>query len=309
MRAAWAFLAVLLISTGIARADEIGIVVAGDPDRHDAAAAHVKSWLRKRGHEVSSSPLDAAAIQNLTDCLAIDDQGCARGVIDKRSATDTVVFVMIQATNKRNASVQMYWFTRGHEGGSARRGCEKCSDEALDGVADDMLQALAKGSEQTGRVIIRSHPEDLLVLIDSEAVGQTPVERDLPPGRHRIVISQGGDNVGERVVEVEAGETTKVTLTAHHEDQLGRKAASIALITGGFGLLVTGGILISYGSKDGPGEMYVYDNATGIGLISGGVGLLGVVGGALLWPKSVQRAVPIASVGSTGSFVGLAGRF
>ena len=313
MRAAWAVLAVVLViglvSTSLARADAVGVVVAGDEARHDALAAHMKSWLRKRGHQVSSKPLEAAAVENLTECLAVDDQGCARGVIDKQATTESVLFATVQPTGKRSASVQMYWFTRGRQGASERRGCEKCTEEALDAVADDMLLALAKSAEQTGRLIVRSHPEDLLVLIDNEAVGQTPVERDLPPGKHRVVIVQGGENVGDRSVDVEAGESTKVTLTAHREDTLGRKVGSVALITGGFGLLVTAGILISYGSKDGPAEMYVYDNATGIGLISGGVGLLGIVGGALLWPRSAQRTVPVASIGSSGGFVGLAGRF
>ena len=129
------------------------------------------------------------------------------------------------------------------------------------------------------------------------------------PGKHRIVITQGGDNVGERTVVVEAGDTTKVTLTAHSEDSLAQKIGSITLITAGFGLLVTAGVMISYGSKEGVGEMYVYDNATGIGLISGGVGLLGVVGGALLWPKSTSRAVPVAALGPSGGLIGVAGRF
>jgi hypothetical protein len=203
----------------------------------------------------------------------------------------------------------MHWFLRGRQGPSERRACEKCTEEALDAITDDMLLTLAKSAEQHGRLVIRSHPEDLLVMVDNEAVGQTPVERDLPPGKHRVVIMQGGDNVGERTVEIEAGEATKITLTAHREDTLGRKVGSIALVTGGFGLLVTAGVMISYGSKDGPGEMYVYDNATGLGLLCGGVGLLGIVGGALLWPRSAPRTVPVAALGSSGGFVGLAGRF
>jgi len=309
MRAAWACLATVLVSSSLARADEVGIIVTGDEARHDELASHVKSWLRKRGHAVSSRPLDAAAIQNLTECLAVDDQGCARGVIDKQAATDSVVFASIQPTGKRSVSVQTHWFLRGRQGPSERRACEKCTEEALAATADDMLLTLAKSAEQHGRLVIRSHPEDLLVLVDNEAIGQTPVERDLPPGKHRVVIMQGGENVGERTVEVEAGEPTKITLTAHRDDTLGRKVGSVALITGGFGLLVTAGIMISYGTKDGPGEMYVYDNATGIGLISGGIGLLGIVGGALLWPKSAQRAVPVAAMTSSSGFVGLAGRF
>jgi hypothetical protein len=310
MRRVAASMAALLLATTIAQADEVGIVVAGDEDRRDALASHLKSSLRKRGHEVVDQPMKADAIQNLADCLAIDDQNCARGVIEKRSATNGLVYAVVTPTGKRTASVQMYWFVRGHQGASERRGCEKCGEDALNEIADDMLATLAETSEAKGRIMIRSHPEDLLALIDNEPAGQTPLQKDLPPGKHKVVITRGGENVGEQIVEIEAGETSKVTLSAHTEDsKLPQKVGSIALITGGFALLVTAGVLISYGSKDGPAEMYVYDNATGIGLLCGGVGLLGVVGGALLWPRSTQRTVPIAALGPAGGFLGLAGRF
>jgi hypothetical protein len=269
----------------------------------------VKSWLHKRGHEVNETPLRADAASNLADCLAIDDQGCARGVIEKISANDSLIYAYVQNTGKRAVSVQMYWFTRGHEGASEKRGCEKCTDEDLDATLDDMLVALAKSSEVTGRLILRSRPEDLVALVDNNQVGQTPLERDLPAGKHKIVIMQGGERVGDGTVQIVAGETTKLTLTARSDESYVQKVGSVALITAGFGLLVTAGVMISYGSKDGPNEMYVYDNATGIGLICGGVGLLGVVGGALLWPRSTQRTVPVASVGPAGAYVGFAGRF
>lgn len=292
-----------------AHADEIGLVISGDPARKDALAAHVKTWLRKRGHEVNAEPLKADAIQTLDDCLAIDDQSCARVLVEKRATTDGVIYALVQATGKKSANVRMYWFTRGKQGASERRGCDKCNEAAFASLADDMLVTLAKSAEQTGRLVIRSRPEDLLVLVDNETVGQTPVERDLSPGQHRVVLTRGGETVAEKLVEIEAGETSKVMLVAHDTDHFGQKLGSIALITTGFGLLVTAGVMISYGSKDGPGEMYVYDNATGLGLISGGIGLLGVVGGALLWPRSTQSATPVATLGPSGGFVGFAGRF
>ncbi len=304
-----ASLLALLLGTTSARADEVGTVIMGDAARHDEVTAHVTNWLRKRGHEVNDTPLRADAAQNLADCLAIDDQGCARGVIEKISANDSLVYAYVQSTGKRSVSVQMYWFTRGHEGASERRGCEKCSDAALDATLDDMLEALAKSSEMTGRLVLRSHPEDLVALVDNNPIGQTPVERDLPAGKHKVVIMQGGERVGEGTVQIVKGETTKLTLTARNDDSTLAKVGSVALITAGFGLLVTAGVMISYGSKNGPNEMYVYDNATGIGLICGGVGLLGVVGGALVWPRSTQRTVPVASVGPAGAYLGFAGRF
>ena len=214
----------------IARADEVGVVVAGDEARHDAVAQHLKTWLRKRGHVVTETPLKADAVQNLVDCLAIDDQTCARGVIEKKAATENLVYAFVQTTGKRAVSLQVYWFVRGHQGASERRGCEKCTDEALDAIADDMLTALAKSSEQTGRLVLRSRPEDLLALVDNEPAGQTPVQRDLPPGKHRVVIMEGGERVGDSVVVIEAGETTKLTLTAHHDDNVAQKIGSVALI-------------------------------------------------------------------------------
>ena len=308
MRAA-AVVAMLAVAAGPARADEVGLVVNGDDAKHDEIAARMKGWLKKHGHTARTDALDADGVQSLSECLAIDDQSCARSVIDKHAQTESVVYAALQSTGKRSLSVTMYWFIKGHQSASERRGCEKCTADGLGTLTDDMLFALAKSSEQTGRLVIKSRPSDLLVLVDNEAVGQTPVEKDLLPGRHRVVISQDGENVGEKLVEIEAGDTTRVTLTAHSASQTGRKIGSIALITAGFGLLVTAGVLVSYGTKDGPTEMYVYDNATGIGLISGGVGLLGIVGGALLWPRATQRAVPIAQVGPGGGLIGLAGRF
>jgi hypothetical protein len=308
MRCALVLWLAIVLAGGTARADEIGIVVTGDPAMHDHAAKFVKGWLRKRGHDIETEPMQEDAIQTLSGCLAIDDQACARTQIEKHTKTDGLVYAFLEQ-NKKTLRITMYWFVRGHDAAAERRNCEKCSDDAFDGVADEMLVALARSAEQTGRVVIRSKPEDLLVLVDGQAIGQSPIERDLAPGKHRIVISQDGANVGEKTVSVEAGETTKVTLTAHRSDSVGQKAGSIAMITAGFGLLVTAGVMISYGTKDGPNEMYVYDNATGIGLVCGGVGVLGIVGGALLWPRSAQRTVPVATLNRDGAMVGLAGRF
>lgn len=303
-----ALLALLLVGSA-ARADTIGVVVSGDVAKIEAVTARLKSGLRKRGHVIGKDALADNEIEALSTCLAIDDQACARTLVDHKAAADALVYAAVQSTGRKAVSITLYWFAKGHQGASERRACEKCSQDGVDAMVDEMLEHLAQSNERTGRVVIKSHPEDLLVLVDGRAIGQTPIERDLPPGPHRIVVSQDGETVGERQVEVEAGDTTKVVITAHSTSQTARKVGSIALITGGFGLLVTAGVMISYGTKSGPSEMYVYDNATGIGLIAGGVGLLGIVGGALMWPRAPAGAVPIAQVGNGGGVIGLAGRF
>lgn len=299
----------LAVAAGAARADTIAVVVSGDVAKVDSVNARIKGALRKRGHVIGKDALADDEIEALTTCLAIDDQACARNVVDHKAAADALVFASILSTGHKAISITLYWFAKGHPASSVRRACERCTQDGVETMVDDMLGTLAQSNERTGRVVIKSRPEELLVLVDGHAVGQTPIEKDLSPGTHRVVITQDGENLGERQIEVEAGDTTKVVLTAHSSNQTARKVGSVALITGGFGLLVTAGVMISYGTRSGPSEMYVYDNATGIGLIAGGVGLLGIVGGALMWPRAPAGATPIAQIGNGGGVIGLAGRF
>jgi len=84
MRALLALL--LMLSTTAAYAGgDIGVVVTGEATMQPQLAAQLEGWLRQHGHQLIASPLPPEAVNTLIDCFVIEDENCARGVIDKRA--------------------------------------------------------------------------------------------------------------------------------------------------------------------------------------------------------------------------------
>ena len=134
-------------SSATARAD-IGVVVTGEATLQPQLAAQVEGWLKRRGHSVVVSPLEPDAINTLIDCFVVDDLNCARAVVEKRTASRTIVFVRAaispdESDGSRNISIVGYWLQKGHETIGERRNCRHCSEAQLRVAADDLMHALA----------------------------------------------------------------------------------------------------------------------------------------------------------------------
>jgi hypothetical protein len=297
---------VVWLAASTARAEEVGVVVTGDPQIQGTLAQHIEKWLKRHGHKLASSPLSPDAINTLVDCLTIDDQPCARGVVDKRSTAGTVVFARVDTSGKGNVTLTTYWFVKGKSAISERRVCEKCGADELAGVADTMMAAL-RATQGVAKIKVSSDPAGVAVVIDDETIGTTPTEHSVSPGEHRLTLSYRGHKLMSRTVAVAEGATEVVDVPL---GEVGSKIPGILAIAGGAAAIVTGGVMIYLGERSGPDVKFVYDRSTTyVGGALVGVGVVAVIGGGVLLNQASHRTIPIASIGSSGGYIGLAGRF
>lgn len=144
MRTAFVVLA-LAIATP-AHAEQVGVVVTGEATLQPQVASGLEIWLHARGRSIASAALEPSAINTLIDCFVLEDLGCARGLIDKRSKAPSIVYARIDANQAddgtREVAVTAYWFQKDHEPIGERRVCAKCNDEKLHETVDELMLAL-----------------------------------------------------------------------------------------------------------------------------------------------------------------------
>ncbi|HTR54235.1 MAG TPA: PEGA domain-containing protein [Kofleriaceae bacterium] len=299
----------LVLAGSTARADEVGVVVTGDAKLRPKLALHVRHWLTEHGHDLAESPLSTDAIDTIANCFTVGDPACARGVVEARASATSVVYAHVEVNKKGDVALSAYWFVKGHEESGERRVCEACQGDAWRGLADTMLEALASSSSiEHGRLKLDSQPTGLIVFIDHIQVGSTPLERDLPVGQHQIQLVHDGATVGTRAVDIDADDTTKVTMqvTLAHRSKLW----PIVLLVAGGATLGTGIGFIYAGENTGPSQKYIYpDSTTPIGIGIAAVGLGATVGGIVWLVQSGHRSAPVAGLTPGGGYVGWLTRF
>jgi hypothetical protein len=88
--------------------------------------------------------------------------------------------------------------------GTNRERCEICGvEEASEKVslAASALRARLEALANTpARFIIRSRPAGARLSLDGEAIGKTPIDRELPPGVHKLELAADGYDPLERTV-------------------------------------------------------------------------------------------------------------
>jgi PEGA domain-containing protein len=316
MRAVLVVMFAIFAAAGTARADgDVGVVVTGDVVMQPAVATHIEHWLKTHGHKIVVSPLSTDATNTIFNCLVLDDEKCARGVVEARSKANSLVFVRVEVPKKgaKDITFNLYWFVKGHEAIGERRVCEKCTEDSWHGIADSMMSALAGSSQsQLGHLKIDSEPQGMIVLLDNAQIGVTPLERDVPTGHHRIELTHAGRSVGARQVDVTAGDSEDITIRAKLGGGEGgggggggSKTVPLILLGTGVAALGTGGILLYYGSLGGSDQKFIYPDSTPYGIGALALGLGAAVGGAILLLQSGgSKSAPVASVGPNGGYVG-----
>lgn len=307
----------LLIAARTARA-EIGVVVAGEATMQPLLVRQLEGWLKQHGHTIVPNAMPMDAINTLTDCFVIEDETCARGVIEKRARTKSIIFarVELQAGGDidKTVTVTAYWFENGQRIASARRFCERCSEATLKTTADDLLAQLIKGTPKAlGRLKLTSNPVGASCAIDGKPIGATPLEQDVQAGDHQLVVTHDNHRVEKRTIQIKPGETASIELSLVVEiKQAPSSGTLLPLVTMGAGvaLLATGAVLFAVDKDKGPDQPeFIRDTAPwGLGL---GLGGALAVGGGYLWYRSRKNheSRPVATVGPSGGFVGWAGSF
>jgi hypothetical protein len=306
--------ALVLLSTSAARADgTVGVVVTGEATMQAPLVAQLEGWLRAHGHRLLPSPLPPDAINSLVDCFVIEDQKCARDVVEKRSKAESLVFARVEVSPGdagRDITLTAYWFVKGHNAIAERRVCERCSQDTLRGTADNVMTVLAGSTATSGRLKLTSDPAGMMVLFDNSAIGATPLERDVSAGEHTIILTHGGLTVGQRKLTIHAGEVAEITVPVHepervevHErdDKVPRLGVGGVIVGGA--AVVAGVVMIVKGGDDGSAPTYRDFRTPGYFVVSGGIAAA-AVGGYLWWRGGQSGSAPVASISSGGAYLG-----
>lgn len=292
-----------------AAAPDTGLVVIGDQAQREPVWHALEQWLLHHGHAVQREPLDQDGVATIASCLQMEDRACARGVVEKRARTDGVVFAQVETTKEHAIALDVYWIVKGHEAVAERRACEDCTPDALDGTVDAIMNVLATSSATgSGRLVIKSHPAGLTVVIDKAVAGVTPLERDVGAGRHDIVLMKGTQRVGGRSIALHASETAELTIPVHLMRPRSRVPGGIALGLGVTAMAV-GGVMYALSPTD-DGSHYTYRDyrPPAIGIAIGGAAV--AVVGAILWlHERHPESVPVAAVDAHGGYIGWARAF
>lgn len=306
----------LWMTSSPARASaDVGVVVVGESTMQPQLAAQLDSWLRKHGHQVVAAPLAPDAINTIIDCFVVEDEPCARKVVEKRSKAQSVVYARVDlqpggAANERTVAVTIYWFEKGKDAIAERRFCERCTDLTLRSTADAAISALAGATiKDVGRLKLTSSPRGARVSVDGKPVGVTPIEYDLAPGDHQVTLSHDSGST-QRDVVIRRGETTLVDVAL--DDGGSTRLLPKLLVGGGAALLVTGVVLFAIDEDEpapvGPQDEFYRNSApAGVGLALTGAVVGGI--GAYLWLSSRSKGAPVAAVSSHSGFIGWAGQF
>ncbi|HUS31339.1 MAG TPA: PEGA domain-containing protein [Kofleriaceae bacterium] len=306
--------ALFMLFAAPARAGTVGIVVTGDQGLQAELSKQLDNWLRGHGHQVADA-LGADGTRSLLNCMEIDDQGCAQGVVAARAKTEAVLYGQAAKSRTSKATIlTIYWLYKDKEPVGMRRACEDCTADVMRGIVDEMLGLVTQvSSEKRGRVALHSKPEGMQVLIDNENIGVTPMERDLAVGTHQIVLMHRGQRVGERSLKVQPDVSAEITIPVtmpvddEPEGRRSRPSRVVPALVLGLGVAaIAGGAVLYVTSEEDTGEKLYYRDTklAGIGVAAGGVVVTAL--GTWLWVRAGGPAdsAPVATLDAHGGTIG-----
>jgi hypothetical protein len=310
-------IAVLVITCRVAFAGSgVGLIVAGEPSLQDRVRGDIKSWIERHGYNLDAIALSDEASHTLSNCFVIEDPACARGEFEHQSRADQLVYVRIDlgsdSAKGRNVGLAGYWLIKGRETVADRQACEPCTNVDLSRAVDTMMTALFKATGlKMGRIRV-AEPIGLTMFLDGGNVGLTPLELDVKPGVHTIVLRRNDNEVGRTSVTVAIGDilTVPIKTTPIPEDRPSRIAPGL-LILGGVGAMITGAVFVYYGERNSPNDYLIYPDATKQGILIGSIGGAALVAGLIWWwhGSSTPKNGPTALLGSDTMGIGWSGRF
>jgi hypothetical protein len=296
---------------------DVGVVVTGEGSMQPELAAQISDWLSRHGHTVVASPLPAEAIPLLVDCFVLEKLACARDIVETRAKSASVVYAHVDAESSdddgtREVTLTAYWLAKGKDAITERRTCARCNARSLRTTADEIMTRLIGGE---AHVKFRSTPQGARIVIDGQAIGVTPLDWELPPGKHSIQLDMDGFAPTTREIVIASGQTelvsVELTRPEKPEPLLLRHLPLGMLVTGG-ALVATGGILIAI-DEDAGGPLgpptFRESAPLGVGLVIGGSVIAGA-GAYFLWFRPARKTTaPVAVFTSDSAYVGWSGRF
>jgi len=315
-----ALCAVLALASPARAGSDVGVVVTGETWMQTQVVAQLEGWLIQHGHTLLPSPLPPDAIKALDDCLsAAERSDCVRGVVEQRATASNLLYARLDTRSGNgngsapDVTLAVYWSTKGHDTASLRKTCTHCTEQSLRAVADELLRKLVGGTE-LGHVVLKSAPPGARITIDGTAIGITPLDWDLPAGKHAIQMDKAGRTVASRDVTVQPGKSTLVVLTLAvpegEPSESETRLVPLGLMVTGGALIVTGAVLFAIDEDPTADKHYYRDTGPlGVGLAIGGVAI-GLAGAYLQWFRpSPAASAPIAAFTGDRAYVGWSGRF
>lgn len=302
----WLVVVLLCLVSRAASAD-VGIVVHGEAKQRTVVKKAIEKWLRQHGHDVVDAGLSDKTVATLADCFTVSDLGCARTVVEKHADAESVVSVRVDDSVPEQLQLAGAWITKGRNVVSVQRVCENCSDDAVPGAVESLLQDLARAS--SGRVRVTSEPRGLEVLLDNEAIGVTPVERDVAVGEHVVKLVRGGRTIGRKKFTVQAGSMLEVDVpvTAEIDPEPSRVLPKFLMVVGIAGMVTGGFLYASTEESSGVDRFYTDRRPAALGVGAGGAVVFGL--GVVLWVRSSPSSSPSVALTPNGVYAGWAGTF
>lgn len=298
---------------------DVGVVVTGSTWMQPQVVSQLESWLTRHGHVLVQTPLPPEAINALNDCVVSGDQSCARSIVEQRARSSSIIYARVESrsngSDTPDLTLTTYWLDKGHDAVAERKTCQRCTDQLLHTTADDILKKLVGGGD-LGHVVLKSAPPGARISIDGQPTGITPLDWDLPPGKHAIRMDTPGRAAQSRDVDVIGNQSTLVVLTLPPLADTGEQSEGPSrvlpwtLLGVGGAAVVAGAALIVFSPSESPDKHFYYKTwPAGIGVAAGGAAAA-AVGAYLLWFRTPSTSsTPVAAVTGDSAYVGWLGRF
>jgi hypothetical protein len=319
MRAVLALATMLGWLTSAHAGNDVGVVVVGDGTQLAQISAHLSSWLSQHGRALVSAPIPVAAMDGLIDCVAREQLGCARHIVKTEATASVIVYVRVGAERGgQEVALTAYWIDKARPVISERGGCQRCTNDSLSVATDELMTRLLRAVMRSmARVKLRSSPSGARIVLDGDAIGVTPLDWDVAPGKHTISMQDGRGEPRTRTIVARADATEVIDMTlaevAVGPSERGgawRRALPLVAMGAGAAAVVTGAALIAIHQERSPdAPLYVRNTApAGVGIAIAG-GVVAAVG-AVLWVRAPEaRSAPVAAVTAQSALVGWVGRF
>jgi len=316
MRIALCFAILVALGSTARAGDDVGVVVDGDSQPQ--LTAQLADWLTRHGYRPELSPLPPDTVSLFTDVMRVDDQAAGRAILDKHSKTRNTVYVRINiktkaTTGARDVTVTVYWLVNGRDATSQKQDCERCTDQLLRSAIDDVMRKLLGGGAQ-GHVKLKSSPPKARITIDGQPIGVTPLDWDLPSGKHSIAMDKAGFKTEAREVVIASDKLELVVMTlepAVASDTTDRPSLAPPIAT-----LVLGAAAIGVGAylfaidEDETGDKPTYkDSALAGGVVAAGGAAVAIVGAVWLYKTHQARSQPVAAITRDTAYIGWLGHF
>jgi hypothetical protein len=153
--------------------------------------------------------LTGAMVRERLAAAGLDADSCSGGSCTGRAANALGVAFLVFASviehdKTYDVTLELVNGKSGVTIGTNRERCEICGvEEASEkvGLAATALRARLEALANTpARFVIRSHPAGARIAIDGEALGRTPLDRELPGGVHKVEVVADGYDALERTV-------------------------------------------------------------------------------------------------------------